>query len=143
VPANTSPNAADEATEPLGDETTEPADDRNVDPTDNETTEPADDETADRIVISYPSELSTWGQDIVEGDQFRAYLPKAHERAAPGDRWEEFVGVGCCGSALEVTLRVESIDGGPRLTSETTIEFTVRDACLAGGWEVQSEAGPE
>jgi len=100
-------------------------------------------ETASHVVLSYPSELSTWGRDIVEGDPFRAYLPKAHDRACPGDVWEEFVGVGCCGDALDVPLRVESVEGAAELTSATTFEFTVREACLAGGWEVQSEASPE
>jgi len=100
-------------------------------------------ETATHVVISYPADLSKWGRDIVEDTPFRAYLPKAHETAEPGDRWEEFVGVGCCGSALEVPLRVERVDGGPRLTPETTFEFTVREACgIAGGWRVQSAAGP-
>ena len=98
---------------------------------------------ATRVVVSYPADLSSWGRDIVEGSPFRAYLSKAHDRVDAGDRWEEFVGVGCCGSALDVPLRVETVEGGSALTEETTIEFTVRDACdLSGGWEVQSEAGP-
>jgi hypothetical protein len=100
-------------------------------------------EPAIRVVVSYPADLSEWGRDIVEGTPFRAYLPKAHDTASEGDRWEEFVGVGCCGSALDVPLRVEHVDGGPRLTEDTDIEFEVREACdIGGGWEVQSESGP-
>jgi hypothetical protein len=99
---------------------------------------------ATRVVVSYPADLSTWGRDIVEDDPFRSYLPKAHDSARAGDRWEEFVGVGCCGSALEVPLRIESVEGGPQLTADTAFEFTVREACdIEGGWEVQSAAGPE
>lgn len=95
------------------------------------------------ITLSYPADLSTWGRDIVEGEPFRAYLRKAHDTARVGDGWEEFVGVGCCGDSLDVTLRVETIRGDPRLTPETTFEFTEREACGVGGWEVQSAAGPE
>jgi len=97
--------------------------------------------TATRVVVSYPADLSAWGRDTVEGRPFRAYLRRAHETAAPGDRWEEFVGVGCCGSALDVPLRVERVEGGEALGEETTVEFTVREACdLNGGWGVQSRA---
>jgi len=100
-------------------------------------------DTATRVVLSYPADLSDWGRDIVEDTPFLSYLPKAHDRAEPGETWEEFVGVGCCGSALDVPLRVEETEGGNRLTEETAFEFTVREACdLEGGWEVQSAAGP-
>lgn len=98
---------------------------------------------AREIVLSYPADLSTWGRDIVEDQPFRAYLSKAHDKAAAGDRWEEFVGVGCCGSALDVPLRVESVAGGNRVTAATDFSFTVRETCdLEGGWRVQSADGP-
>jgi hypothetical protein len=100
-------------------------------------------EPATSVVLSYPADLSTWGRDTVEDRPFCAYLRKAHDTAAPGEHWSEFVGVGCCGSALDVPLRVERVEGGPRLTGDTEFEFTVREACdLDGGWRVQSEAGP-
>jgi len=100
-------------------------------------------EPASRVVLSYPADLSTWGREIVEDRPFRAYLRKAHDTAAPGDHWEEFAGVGCCGSALDVPLRVEGVDGGRVLTADTEFTFTVREACdLDGGWRVQSAAGP-
>ena len=98
---------------------------------------------ASQVVISYPADLSDWGRDIVEGSPFRTYLPKAHDTVSEGDRWEEFVGVGCCGSALDVPLVVEHVDGGPLLSPETDITFVVRETCdIVGGWEVQSDAGP-
>lgn len=96
-----------------------------------------------KVTLSYPSGLSTWGRSIVEDEPFRAYLRKAHNRASPGDRWEEFVGVGCCGNAMDVVLRVEGVDGGPELTETTDFEFVEREDCHFGGWEVQSEASPE
>lgn len=101
-------------------------------------------ETATELVVSYPADLSTRGREIVEDTPFRAYLRKAHDQAAPGDRWEEFVGVGCCGSALDVPLVVESVDGGSKIDDRTTFQFTTREACdLDDGWAVQSEATPD
>lgn len=100
-------------------------------------------EQATRVVLSYPADLSTWGRDIVEDRPFRAYLRKAHDTATPGDSWEEFAGVGCCGNALDVPLRVEAVEGGTALTDDTEFTFTTREACdLDGGWRVQSAAGP-
>ncbi len=106
---------------------------------------PADSpDAADRIVVSYPADLSDWGRGQVETSRFRAYLRKVHDTAAAGDEWAEFVGVGCCGDSLDVPLRVEAVEGGTGLTEDTAVEFEVRAACgLAGGWEVQSAAGPE
>ena len=99
--------------------------------------------TADRIVVSYPSDLSTWGRFQVENSPFRAYLRKTLGEVEPGDGWEEFVGVGCCGNTLDVPLRIEHVDGGPLVDGQTTIEYDVREACdIDGGWKVQSEAGP-
>ena len=100
-------------------------------------------QSADRVVVSYPADLSGWGRGQVETSRFRAYLRRVHDTAAVGDTWAEFVGVGCCGDSLDVPLRVETVDGGARLTDETAIEFAVREACdIGGGWQVQSEAGP-
>lgn len=98
--------------------------------------------TAKTIRLSYPADLSTWGRDIVEDRPFRTYLRKAHDQATEGDHWEEFVGVGCCGDALDVTLRVESVRGGSELGEQTAFEFVEREACGVGGWQVQSAAGP-
>ena len=98
---------------------------------------------ATRVVISYPADLSTWGRDVVERPQFAAYLPKAHDVVREGDVWDEFVGVGCCGSALDVPLRVEEVEGGEEFTADTDVAFTVREACgVQGGWRVQSAGGP-
>lgn len=99
--------------------------------------------TATTVTVSYPADLSEWGRGIVEEKPFRTYLRKAHETATDGDSWEEFLGVGCCGNTLDVTLRVESVEGGSEITPETSFEFVERAACGVGGWEVQSAAGPE
>ncbi|UPW01314.1 hypothetical protein M0R88_04225 [Halorussus gelatinilyticus] len=99
---------------------------------------------AERVVISYPEDLSDWGRFQVEKDAFAAYLRKTKtDRVRQGDAWEEFVGVGCCGSTLDVPLRVEEITGGETLGSDTAVEWTVREACgIRGGWQVQSRGGP-
>jgi len=98
---------------------------------------------ATHVTLSYPADLSEWGRETVEDEPFRTYLGKAHGRAREGDRWAEFVGVGCCGDSLDVPLRVEGVDGGHRITPETDFAFTVREGCdIEGGWEVQSAEGP-
>lgn len=98
---------------------------------------------AARLVLSYPEDLSDWGRFQVEKPSFGAFLRKTRERAEPGDVWEEFVGVGCCGNTLDVPLRVESVDGGARIGPETEIDYDVREACgLDGSWRVQSAGGP-
>jgi hypothetical protein len=103
----------------------------------------ADGETAASVTISYPADLSDWSRDQLDGDIFRAYLRRKLDRPGVGDEWEEFVDVGCCGSANYVQLRIEAVTGGSRVDETTRIEYTTRDACqVGGGWEVQSRAGP-
>ncbi|MEF8915284.1 MAG: hypothetical protein V5A17_11690, partial [Natronomonas sp.] len=69
----------------------------------------SEDSTIDRLLVSYPADLSEWGRFQVEKPSFRAYLRKTMGTASVGEIFEEFVGVGCCGSALDVPLRVEEI----------------------------------
>ena len=96
-----------------------------------------------RVVVSYPADLSEWGRGQVDTPHFRAYLRKTLGTVNEGDVREEFVGVGCCGSTLDVPLRVEEIQGGSRVDLDTEIEYTVREACgVQGGWRVQSADGP-
>ncbi|MFC4549997.1 MULTISPECIES: hypothetical protein [Halorussus] len=106
--------------------------------------ENADLRPADRVVVSYPEDLSDWGRFQVEGSPFKAYLRKTRTgKVREGDEWEEFVGVGCCGSTLDVPLRIERIEGGDTFGPETDVEFDVREACgIRGGWQVQSKEGP-
>ena len=100
-------------------------------------------DAATRVVISYPADLSEWGRGQVDTPHIRAYHGKTHGEVTEGDQREEFVGVGCCGSALDVPLRVEEVDGGSRVGPDTEIAYTVREACgVQGGWRVQSADGP-
>lgn len=96
-------------------------------------------ETADRIVLSYPAELSDWGRHQITTRYFLSYLRSTLEKPEPGEISEEFVGVGCCGNTLDVPLRVERIEGGSRTGEETEIVYEARDSCdIEGGWQVQS-----
>lgn len=100
-------------------------------------------DVADRVVFSYPADLSEWGRSRLRERPFEAYLRRVHDTVRPGDRWEEFVGVGCCGNTLDVPLRVERVEGGPAVGPDTAIAYEEREACgLEGGWRVQSAAGP-
>lgn len=100
-------------------------------------------QSADRIIVSYPADLSRWGQFQVEKPSFQAFLQKTRETAREGDVWEEFVGVGCCGNTLDVPLRVEHVEGGSRITDNTVISYETREACgIEGSWRVQSKGGP-
>lgn len=98
---------------------------------------------ATRVVISYPEDLSDWSRDQLETRWFKAYLRKTIGAATVGREWNEFVDVGCCGSAHDVPLRIESVEGGDAVGPETTIEYTTREACgVQSGWLAQSAAGP-
>lgn len=110
---------------------------------DAEATRETGEDEADRVLVSYPADFSEWGRFQVDQPSFRAWLRKTHDAVEEGDVWEEFVDVGCCGSTLDVPLRVEGIEGGSRLGEDTEIEYTVREACgIEGSWRVQSEGGP-
>ena len=99
--------------------------------------------TAGRVVVSYPADCSDWGRDQLEKRSYRAYLRRTRDRPVVGDVWEEFVDVGCCGSALDVALRVERVDGGTRMGPDTEIVYEPREEeSREGGWRVQSADGP-
>jgi len=100
-------------------------------------------DTADRIVLSYPRDLSRWGRDILDGRPYRAYLRKTLGRVEEGQVSEQFTGVGCCGDTLDVPMQIEAVEGGPLVEESTTIEYAVRETCeVEGGWRVQSAGGP-
>jgi hypothetical protein len=102
-------------------------------------------ETAARVVVSYPDELSAWGRDQLETDRYRNYLRRVLDDLEVGYTWEEFVDVGCCGDSLDIPLRIESVDGPPRMGEETDVVYAARDTEageMQGGWNVQSQGGP-
>lgn len=108
--------------------------------------------TATRIVLSVPDGVSNWARDQFESDRFRGYFRRVLDEVAVGDVREEFVDVGCCGDSLDIPFRIERIEtaAGPveeaTIDEDTVVEYTTREASgdddVAGGWQVQSEAGP-
>ncbi|MFB6219007.1 MAG: hypothetical protein ABEH77_07520 [Halobacteriaceae archaeon] len=101
-------------------------------------------DTATRVVLSYPADLPDRAVERLERPYYRGYLAKTLGRVAAGDEREEFTDVGCCGSQRDVTLRVERVEGGDRVTADTAVEYTERAACgLETGWAVQNDAPTE
>ncbi|MFC7135613.1 hypothetical protein [Halobaculum litoreum] len=97
---------------------------------------------ATRVVLSFPDGLSEWGRDQIGTDRYRNYLRRMLDAPRVGDERAEFVDVGCCGDSLDLTFRVEAVEGGSRVGDDTAIELVERRGSVAGGWRVQSAAGP-
>lgn len=93
-------------------------------------------------MLSYPSGLSEWGRDQIGTKRYRRYLRRVFATPTVGDEREEFVDVGCCGSSLDLTFRVESVEGGDRVDDDTEVELVTRDGEVEGSWRVQSAGGP-
>jgi hypothetical protein len=99
--------------------------------------------TATRVVVAYPDGLSDWGRDQLTAPRFAKYLRRVLGEVDAGDEFEEFLDVGCCGNTLDVTLRIETVEGGPTVGPDTEIEFVARPGAVAGGWAVQSAGTPD
>ncbi|WP_459191047.1 hypothetical protein [Halosimplex sp. J119] len=81
------------------------------------------------------SPTATWLQKNMTEYTYRRYLRWAHAGSvAVGDEWEEFVNCGCA-SPEDVIRRVEAVDGGTAIGSETTIEVIPRKAVVEGDVE--------
>jgi hypothetical protein len=119
---------------------TTPGDERDAAaPADGDAAEDADG-LATRVVLSIPADLVGHARRRVHQDYYKTFLRRAQEAAHPGDEWDEFTDVGCCGSQQDVPFRVESVEGGHRIGPETVIEYVDRDAeGLACDWSVQNE----
>jgi hypothetical protein len=64
---------------------------------------------------------------------YRRYLRWAHAGpVAVGEEWEEFVNCGCA-APEDVVLRVEAVDGGTAIGSETTIDVVPRKDVVTDG----------
>ncbi len=93
---------------------------------------------ATRVTLSYPADLSKHASRRIRDAYYRTYLGRVKDTVETGDVWEEFTDIGCCGSGTDVTLHVESVDGGSRVTEETAFEFVERDAeGLESAWAAQ------
>lgn len=93
---------------------------------DGMTTDSGDGVSATRLVLS----VSPGGDqclDALDSDRYRSYLRRAHSGpVAVGDEWDEFVSRGC-GSTRDVTLTVESVEGGDEVSEETVFAFEPSD----------------
>lgn len=73
---------------------------------------------------------SEWLQENMMDDTYLRYLRWAHAGpVAVGNEWAEFVNCGCA-SPEDVILRVESVEGGAAIGSETTIRVVPRKAVV-------------
>jgi len=104
------------------------------------TTDPATvEDQADRALVSFRSPEtdpdedddwwvadSEWLRENMTEHTYRRYLRWAHAGpVAVGDEWEEFVNCGCA-SPEDTILRVEDVQGGTAIGSETTLEVVPR-----------------
>lgn len=93
---------------------------------------------ASRVLLSYPADLSRHGVDRITQEYYRKWLRTSRDELTEGDVWEEFTDVGCCGSQMDVPLRVEAVEGGSEMGPDTEIAYTEREACgVNPGWSVQ------
>jgi len=97
---------------------------------------------ATRVVLSVPRDFSDRGRREIERDHYRTYLRRVRDAVAVGDEFDEFTDVGCCGSTMHFTFRVETVEGGTEIGPDTAIEYVERaEGGAEGGWEVQNEPG--
>lgn len=95
---------------------------------------------AERVVLSYPADVSAHGRWRIEQEYYQNYLRKVYDEVSVGDEWEEFTDVGCCGSQMDIPFRVEAVEGGSVMGPVTEIEYTEREACgINSGWSSQHD----
>ncbi|WP_254546812.1 hypothetical protein [Halomarina pelagica] len=95
---------------------------------------------ATRVVVSYPADLPPHGRRRIGQEYYRNYLRKVNDEVREGDEWNEFTDVGCCGSRMDVPLRVERVEGGPTMGPGTEIEYVTREARGGDpGWAAQHD----
>jgi hypothetical protein len=89
---------------------------------DGSITDSVDGISATQVVLSVsPSDDRCF--DALETDRYRSYLRRAHAGpVAVGEEWDEFLSRGC-GSTRDVTLTVESVEGGEEIGDGTAFAF--------------------
>ena len=113
------------------------------------------DDQADEVLVSFRSPEtdpdgsdgwwvadSDWLRENMNERTYRRYLRWAHAgHVSVGDEWDEFVNCGCA-SPEDVVLRVESVEGGTGIGSETVIDVVPRKDVVEDGIEGGVETGP-
>ncbi|WP_436925843.1 hypothetical protein [Halosimplex amylolyticum] len=105
------------------------------------TSAPAD-AVAERVVLRY-APVTDRVADELSKSRYSAYLRSAEAGpVAAGDAWEHFVSRGC-GTTRDVTLTVETVDGGERIGEGTEFTFVPAEEASGrdGGAGPGSEAG--
>ena len=88
-------------------------------------------ETATRVVLSYDPEAIDgiprfWVEDELSKASFEGYISRAHDTLSEGEAFEASVSKGC-GVPVDVTLRVERLEGGSGIGEKTTVEVRRRE----------------
>lgn len=85
---------------------------------------PTTDEATEIVVSFAPTDDRT--AEALDAASYRSYLRRTRRGdVSVGDEWAEFVNCGC-GSTRDVVLRVESVDGGESIGTETAFVFEPR-----------------
>ncbi|WP_436907537.1 hypothetical protein [Halosimplex marinum] len=80
------------------------------------------DGVAERVVVRYAPVTDRIAEELSKS-RYSAYLRRAESGpVAAGDEWEHFVSRGC-GATADVTLTVESVEGGGRVGEGTELAF--------------------
>ena len=88
-------------------------------------------DAATRVVLSYdPAEIDDvsrfWVENKLSSDSYKGYIRRTYGTVTEGGTVEEFVSKGC-GVPIDVTLRVESVEGGSRVCEGTKVDVRPRD----------------
>lgn len=88
-------------------------------------------ETASRVVLSYdPQAIDDisryWVEDELSKDAYEAYIRRSYGPVSEGEEFEEFVAKGCS-VPMDVTLRVERLEGGSTIGDETAVDIQRRE----------------
>lgn len=87
--------------------------------------------TASRVVLSYdPAAIDDvsrfWVEDELSKESFEGYIRRTRRDVSEGEAFEEFVSKGC-GVPVDVTLRVDRLEGGSEIGEATTVDVRPRD----------------
>jgi hypothetical protein len=80
------------------------------------------DGVAERVVVRYAPVTGRITEELATA-RYAGYLRRAEAgRVAVGDEWGHFVSRGC-GATADVTLTVDTVEGGKRVGETTVFEF--------------------
>lgn len=88
-------------------------------------------ETASRVVLTYDPDVIDdisrfWVEDELGKGSYVGYIRRTYDTVSEGEDFDEFVSKGCS-IPMDVTLRVERLDGGTRIGEDTAVDIRRRD----------------